>query len=179
MMRIAAFLLVAVLLSTCVISGTFAKYASNFSGSDTVTAAKWDVKVEGSGNESFAFNLFDTIKDIAGATEEDVKAGLIAPGTEGSFQFNLTAANEVTTKYSISFAITNAANIPLQYRVNGGEWKTTLDTIEETILLAAAESFTKDVTVEWKWAFNESGVDNAYSGATVTVVANVAFVQID
>ena len=45
MMRVASALLVAVLLSTCAISGTFAKYVTEGSGSDTARVAKFGVTV--------------------------------------------------------------------------------------------------------------------------------------
>ena len=41
MMRIASVLLVAVLLTTCSISGTFAKYVSQATGTDTARVAYW------------------------------------------------------------------------------------------------------------------------------------------
>ena len=41
MMRLAAFLLVCVLLTTSVISGTYAKYVSTTTDSDSARVAKW------------------------------------------------------------------------------------------------------------------------------------------
>ena len=43
MMRLASGLLVAVLLTTSMISGTFAKYVTTESGSDSTRVAKWDI----------------------------------------------------------------------------------------------------------------------------------------
>ena len=54
MMRVASALLVAVLLSTCAISGTFAKYVTTASGSDTARVAKWDVQISGIADGLFA-----------------------------------------------------------------------------------------------------------------------------
>ena len=54
MMRVASALLVAVLLTTCAISGTFAKYVSSAETSDTARVAKW-----GWGTTSIAIDLFD------------------------------------------------------------------------------------------------------------------------
>ena len=89
MMRIASFLLIAVLATTCAISGTFAKYTTEYEATSSARVAKWDVKLSetsgGSALASFDFGLFDTIKDTAGADEADVNANLIAPGTSGSF----------------------------------------------------------------------------------------------
>ena len=45
MMRIASVLLVAVLMSTCAISGTFAKYVTSAEGGDSARVAKWGVGI--------------------------------------------------------------------------------------------------------------------------------------
>lgn len=51
MLRIASILLVVTLLSTCVISGTFAKYVTKAEGEDQARVAKWGVVVSIEGNE--------------------------------------------------------------------------------------------------------------------------------
>lgn len=51
MLRIASILLVVTLLSTCVISGTFAKYVTKAEGEDQARVAKWGVVVSIAGNE--------------------------------------------------------------------------------------------------------------------------------
>ena len=51
MMRIASVLLVAVLLSTCAISGTFAKYVTTDSGSDSARVAKFAFTVSENGTD--------------------------------------------------------------------------------------------------------------------------------
>ena len=50
MMRIASILMVAVLVSTCAVSGTFAKYVTSDSGKDTARVAKWGVSILASGD---------------------------------------------------------------------------------------------------------------------------------
>lgn len=49
MMRAASALLIAVLLTTCAVSGTFAKYTTSETGSDTARVAKWGVEVTAEG----------------------------------------------------------------------------------------------------------------------------------
>ncbi|MBR2915143.1 MAG: hypothetical protein IKC06_04985 [Clostridia bacterium] len=49
MMRIASVLLVAVMLTTCVISGTFAKYVTSGESTDTARVAKWGVTITPNG----------------------------------------------------------------------------------------------------------------------------------
>ena len=61
-MRLASGIMLASLLSTCVISGTFAKYTSSYTASDTATIAKWDIKFENdsaAATAEFTFNLFN------------------------------------------------------------------------------------------------------------------------
>lgn len=45
MMRLASALLILTLLTTCMISGTFAKYTTQATGEDTARVAKWGVTV--------------------------------------------------------------------------------------------------------------------------------------
>ena len=59
-MRIASGLLVAVLLSTCVISGTFAKYVSTYDGTDSARVATWAFEIDGEAlANDFKFDLFN------------------------------------------------------------------------------------------------------------------------
>ena len=65
MMRAASALLVAVLLTTSVISGTFAKYITEDKGSDEARVAKWGVVIEA---DSFGMFKTDYTKDDTTAT---------------------------------------------------------------------------------------------------------------
>ena len=107
MMRAASALLVAVLLTTSTISGTFAKYVTEASGSDTARVAKWGVEVGLTGY------LFDDSYDeepkewtanediaainVQASTEHDY---VVAPGTENKtgLTFKLTGQPEVDTE---------------------------------------------------------------------------------
>lgn len=103
MMRVASALLVAVLLSTCAISGTFAKYVTTASGSDTARVAKWGVEISGMTDGLFAKTYAkDTETDITNtvdATEE-----VVAPGTknDSGVTFSLTGTPEVAVKIDIA-----------------------------------------------------------------------------
>lgn len=144
-MRFASLLLVVTLLSTCAISGTFAKYTSEKSASDSATVAEWSFKVGGKNiaKETFAFDLF---------TGEDA---IIAPGTAGSLDLVLKNESEVPAQYAIKYTVTNTNNIPIQFSVDGGStWKDTLDDVtasEATKLAVGAAE--KTIKVQWKWAF--------------------------
>jgi len=56
MMRVASALLVAVLMTTCAISGTFAKYTTSKTDSDSARVAKWGVSVDVVGASAFNTN---------------------------------------------------------------------------------------------------------------------------
>ena len=188
MMRIASVLLVAVLLSTCAISGTFAKYTSTIAGTDTARVAKWDFKVGGTTANSsaeFTFDLFKTIKDTDDSAEDDIAptdGTVIAPGTQGSFDIVLNNASEVTATYAIAFAVTNANNIPVEFKVGSGEWKSTLDNVAATELAIGGDA---TVTVSWRWAYGDGSTDAADTTlglagtATLGVTATVTATQVD
>ena len=107
MMRIASVLLVAVLLSTCVISGTFAKYVTSDSSNDTARVAKWGVSIVASGDELFNNEYRDTTNGITVTSIDD--ANVVAPGTSNA-EFGATGMNftikgkpEVAVKFTYEF----------------------------------------------------------------------------
>ncbi|MBO5222395.1 MAG: hypothetical protein J6C26_08780 [Clostridia bacterium] len=111
MMRLASVLLVAVLLSTCAISGTFAKYVTTGSANDSARVAKFGVTVAGSGDNAFE-TTYDTddgiysgviTKSVIGVGGEKV----VAPGTKGEFaNVNLYGQPEVAVKVSYDATVT-------------------------------------------------------------------------
>lgn len=92
MMRAASGLLIATLLTTSVIAGTFAKYTTSADGTDTARVAKWGVEIKSTGelfNTSYTktdSNAASTITDSvvsSKSTGSDAEK-VIAPGTSGS-----------------------------------------------------------------------------------------------
>lgn len=196
MMRLAACLLVMVLLTTSMIAGTFAKYTSEAYGTNTARVAKWSFEVNDADiatTDKFTFDLFKTINDTDGTTEGDVKKAdqIIAPGTSGFFELVLENTSEVTAKYGIVYTITNTAGIPLKYSVDGGKsWTDTLvnvDADDSKTKIDMGKSST--IKVQWKWDYARDngdiydttlGVNAAADNAgTVTVQAKVTATQVD
>ena len=101
-LRAASTLLVAVLLSTCAISGTFAKYVTKNSGIDSARVAKWGVEITATGKtfaETYAKddNSFTLNTNTVVSTDK-----VVAPGTEGEMAaFTLTGTPE--TAFRVSF----------------------------------------------------------------------------
>ena len=174
MMRIASVLLVAVLLSTCAIGGTFAKYTSASTGTASAVVAAWSFDVDGTNiveSNTFTFDLFDTVYDTnGGAAETDVADGMIAPGTKGSFSFNIKNTSDVTATYEIVLDTTALSPITFTARTSmTGE---------------LAADGTATVTVDWEWPFDQSddaadAADMALAGATCEITATITATQKD
>ena len=80
MMRLAAVLMVAVLMTTCAISGTFAKYISTASGEDSARVAYWGFGLDSSIEIDDLF--LDAYTNVNSTEEADgTKDDVIAPGT--------------------------------------------------------------------------------------------------
>ena len=191
MMRLASFLLVAVLLSTCAISGTFAKYVTTVSNTDTARVARWGFTGENA--EIAITDLFKTGYDNANVNGY---TDVIAPGTtnQATFVFEYTAgtpdavaAPEVAYSLVVSTdgstcadAIKNNANIKWAVlktsELEGGntvpvaEWKTWDEMITEIEGLDGDESFdakelapisNTSYTIAWKWDFSTDAAGDA------------------
>lgn len=117
MMRIAAVLLIVTLLSTCVISGTFAKYVAKADMEDSARVAKWGIKIETSGS-LFSDRYFADDEDYfaAGgvysvkadnATDNEEGDQLVAPGTTSAtddgmgFTARVYGKPEVATRFKL------------------------------------------------------------------------------
>lgn len=121
MMRLASVLLVLVLLTTCAISGTFAKYTSTANGSDAARVAYW-----GFGKDTnMTINLFSTSYDGTVLSADTDK--VIAPGTEKettikfAFKSNVNdtiAAPEVDYIFDVAAASTGSNTTDLDNNAN-------------------------------------------------------------
>ena len=108
MMRLACFLLVAVLISTSAISGTYAKYVTSETGTDSARVAKWGVTIIADG-ETFA-ETYETDDTTYAETNSVISTAgdVVAPGTSGELAgFTINGTPEVATRitYSANFDI--------------------------------------------------------------------------
>ena len=115
MMRVASALLVAVLLTTCAISGTFAKYVTSGNSSDTARVAEFGVVISAGGQ------LFgDTYKAVgegnsivawSNASAGTVNSGtendrVVAPGTVNNDGLTFGIAGSPEVKVAVNFDVT-------------------------------------------------------------------------
>ena len=105
MMRIASCLLIAVLMTTCVISGTFAKYTTESTGNDDARVAHWGFEAP----TSLDFDLFkNSYTNVLGEDDADV----VAPGTDASDTFSFVYSQndaDSVEKPEVAYTFTVAA----------------------------------------------------------------------
>jgi hypothetical protein len=187
LMRVASGLLVATLLSTCVISGTFAKYTAGVSSNDTATVAKWGISVSADDTKS----TFDKVYKNGENTVVSSASESVAPGTSGQVA-PITVAGTSEVKVGISYAATvdltgwtvdGAEYCPLIITVAGVDYKmgatasasnhvySTVATFKAAVEAAIANnsatyapgtplSGVTTPTISWRWDFE--GAEGGY-----------------
>ncbi len=115
MMRVASALLVAVLLTTCAISGTFAKYTTSTTGTDKARVAYWGFDQAA----ATTIDLFDGQYDnVKASGEVDGFSNVVAPGTSKETTFAFGYTNYKTDKITapeVAYTFTVDANATGSY----------------------------------------------------------------
>ena len=202
MMRIASVLLVAVLLTTCAISGTFAKYVTSKESTDTARVAKFGVDLVVTVDGAFAteYDADTTANDehgvaiaktvVAAADDQD---NLVAPGTKGDLMASATiegtpevAVNvkQEATLVLTGWAVEGTYYCPLVITVDGAKFYG-MDYTSAAEFIAAVEAaldsdvnyepntdLTESHSVTWAWAFE--GTDGKQTNEKDTALGNYA-----
>ena len=189
-MRIAAVMLVFALLTTCIISGSFAKYVTTGStAGETARVAKWGVTIEGTGTtfaKNYLANTGASANEGTTATEGiTVKSStadlVVAPGTKGTLaSFTVTGTPEVSAAITYEATITfangwDASTCPIVFTVNG-EVKTAAQvvsainaatvTFDVSGTSSFADAMNAGLTVGWEWPFvGDDAADTAFGNA--------------
>lgn len=183
-MRAALLLLVLTLITSCFVGGTFAKYTTSTTGSDSARVAYWGFDQGASTN----IELFDTTYDN-GNVKSSKTDNVIAPGTSktSTFAFGYTnnTAKNITApevKYNFKVDVTTTgktteldANPSFKWTLQkGAEEATKYDTVASLAgaikALSGADSGSMDYnagmlpdnfasadevyTIGWEWAFD-------------------------
>lgn len=108
MMRLASVLLVLVMLTTCVISGTFAKYVTADDAHDEARVAKWgiDITATDDGDSQTVIDTKNDATEVEIATNKELK--LLAPGTKGNL-----AEVKISGTPEVGFDVTVAVDLEL------------------------------------------------------------------
>ncbi len=194
-------LLMAVAVTGYSVSGTYAKYTEDFAGAtSTATVAKWDVTVgdlssaDNGADQTFTFDLFKNAKASNKSLIDGVADNMIAPGSSGAFTIKIKNSSDVKVAVSVDFTENNTAGVPLEYRVAGGTWSSSLTDVAATAITddALNADGEYEVKVEWRWDYDANttnttggkddttiGKDSAAANrTTVTVDATVTVSQV-
>ena len=135
LMRLASVLLVAVLLTTSVISGTFAKYVTSDSGSDSARVAKWGVEVEAKSFDLFTdkYKTDDTTATFTGDYSVQSADGkdVFAPGTKGTFA---DIAIKGTPEVAVNVAVVADVTVSGDWIVDGDFYCPIVITVGDTAI---------------------------------------------
>ena len=133
-MKAAGALLVLVLVTSCFVGSTFAKYTTAGTGTDSARVAKFGVKIEANGS-TFAKEYATDDQSVVGTIAKSVVSSndekLVAPGTKGSM-VSMTITGKPEVAVNVQYAATLTLNdkwkdaqgnfyCPLQIKVNTGD----------------------------------------------------------
>ncbi|MBQ8861154.1 MAG: hypothetical protein IJ021_00255 [Clostridia bacterium] len=170
MMRVASALLVAVLMTTSVISGTFAKYVTQDKASDEARVAKWGVVLQVAGTlygENYLATTNTATNDTTGISVKSNNTpadNVVAPGTKNvaGLKYSLNGTPEVAGKITTTISYENI------YLV-GGTYGIMVALPTNPTNVVTAENFSKMGTLYTYDNVNQKYVvANSYVNATTT-----------
>lgn len=204
--RLGVAALVVSIISISLVSGTFAKYTSMFTGTEQVRAAEFAFDLNdgttlySETQTSGAFNIFDYTDTGVFGDGLNVDE-FIAPGTTGIFTLEVTNKSEVKIGVSFDLLETNAADIPVYYTIDGAPQKYSdvltgaaylpLSDLADALsalpasTLAATDGTTLPLpkatyTLNWYWSFETAGTEQTdVSDTTIGTTATLPTVKLD
>ncbi len=188
-MRFASLVLVLTLLSTCAISGTFAKYVTSADANESARVAKWGVTVTAT-SEAFKAEYAKEDANYSGTISVDAEQDVVAPGTSGGLAaVALTGTPEVAVRVSYAatldlgdnWMVEDAFYCPLIFtigttEINGAEYTTAaaLETDVNNAINAYTEDYAPNTNlaaqdlailgVSWEWPFEGDDVKDTALG---------------
>ena len=198
-MRVAAFLFILTMISTCAFATTFAKYTTTGSATDSARVAKWGVTVDAS-SDAKSKGLFVGEYGVTVKASQDV----VAPGTNGELAcFAIDGQPEVSCEVTFEAAFqlyvegessqwkddNDQYYCPIVITINGKEIKgldcaDAADFSNKVVTEIAKVKYTftpgqdlgelnNQLTIEWSWAFdgNDDAKDTALGNAAANGVA--------
>lgn len=181
--RLGVLVLALTLITTCLVGGTLARYVTEVDGSAKAVVAKWAFDAKNSNQtiatQNFVIDLGDTTNRSAYPTT-DIKEGVIAPGTTGSFDIVLDGTgSEVGIDYTVKFAAKAGTTLPddmvfsfkpITESNKGVKLASLADETGTIDYTATVKGMEKTITVYWSWAFDADDTatvnDNTYRGVT-------------
>lgn len=166
-----------VLIATCFVSSAWAKYTKTVSATDSARVAKFvfDVRMGQNGAEtqingdSVNFDIFTTdFEEIYQDSNNKNVAGkkLVAPGSKGQFDVEVTNGSEVDVNVKYTAIIDNPHNVPIVFSTDPSFATKTSDL--GSLLVAheldcgqAGQSLANTYTIYWMWNTSSDAADTA------------------
>lgn len=182
MLKIAAVLLVAVLLTTCAISSTFAKYVSEKAiNEDSARVAKWGLAVD---TKAWSTGFADKYGELVDSADGDK---VVAPGTKGTlnFKYAISGTAEVDAKVVFDAEVSINADLAKELKfydasnneVSLADIETAIEALTVTYDATQGASDAGELTYTWVWAFDglddDSDTELGESATDITVSIKV------
>lgn len=111
-MRAAILVIALVLITSCFVGGTFAKYVTEGTANDSARVAKWGVEISATENGSVFANEYQTSVEgqtglVVEATEKVVAPGTSSEEAGNTLIFQISGKPEVATKVTTTFTGTD------------------------------------------------------------------------
>lgn len=176
-MRVAAFLFILTMISTCAFATTFAKYTTSGETSDTARVAKWGVEITAiaPANQQLFTNEYLNGSEATVQSTVDV----VAPGTSGELsRFTISGTPEVKAQVSYTATLTltgwvveSSDYCPIVIKVGTTECTgSTMEELKNAVETAvAAQGATYSVgtpivdtlVITWEWAYSVNEANDA------------------
>lgn len=183
-LKVAGIMAVIVMLTTCIVSGTVAKYTSTgTAGFNPVTPASWEIKLNDSTELTTGVtDLTWTIKAINTETGElHVADGKIAPGTWGYAKVKVTNNGEVdaaltlTGLDSIADKGNGSSNLSFKFVAMDEDPTSYSEANGNTSNITLAQKTSKTFYVCYEWVYDEDGTHDAEDTNLGTNQAEISF----
>jgi hypothetical protein len=200
-LRIASVMLVLALITTCIISGTFAKYVTTGQAKDIARVAKWGVTITAETGKAFGTAYTRGSSAISASASVDTDSvfaddKVVAPGTEGTLLSVSIAESgrevECEVKYTVTkFNLTGWGDYcPLVFKVGNEEIKQGTGTVAE-LETAVKNAITglnatykvgetiadSSTTIAWEWPFHTTdendSKDTALGSASIPATIEI------
>lgn len=170
--KLAVLALVMTLVTTSLVSGTYAKYATEVTGTGTAVVAKWVAKFGGdSPTETGNFTF-----DLGITTDANVDEGKIAPGTQGSFKLSYDTSGSEVARVVKATMDTTSFDLPQIKFYSDEEMEDEIDDgvlINETIDIDDPGDGVGEKTIYWKWPFNGDDTADTAAGTAEALSHNI------
>lgn len=169
--KLTVFVLLLTIVAISLVSGTYAKYTSTAAGSDTATVAKWAfnvtdetgaVNIAGTTEKELTFDIFSTLTGETNVAKTD--GSLIAPGTTGSFSFELENVSEVNAQYKVEYSIPtdgNVSNVPVEFSTDNATWSSDINSVAQAFTAIDMGETLETTPIYWRWAFTDDTSEDA------------------